>query len=209
MYTEYPYPDPYSYGWDYDPYVANGDWYGWQYQYDNNNDAYYGGGRYGQVARYHTSPLDWDDDSTSLNIWKEELQNLRNMQMFQAQNAFSLDMWNLQNEYNSPAAQMDRLVQAGINPNMSFGSAPSGNAPQLTSGSPNTYSPIPGTVQDAALAQDYMKFVQHDGLLSTLGFGKLNIDQQKADVAAKVGDSEATKNYKQANYVEALAEGFE
>lgn len=33
---------------------------------------------------------------------------------------YNLDLWNKSNEYNSPKAQMQRLAEAGINPNMAF-----------------------------------------------------------------------------------------
>lgn len=44
-----------------------------------------------------------------------------------------LEMWNRQNEYNSPAAQMERFKEAGLNPNMIYesGSGSSGNASTL------------------------------------------------------------------------------
>lgn len=36
--------------------------------------------------------------------------------------------WNMQNEYNSPANQMQRLKDAGLNPNLIYGQINSGNA---------------------------------------------------------------------------------
>lgn len=39
-----------------------------------------------------------------------------NEQMMDKQNAWSLDMWNRTNEYNSPSAQLSRLREAGLNP---------------------------------------------------------------------------------------------
>ena len=36
-------------------------------------------------------------------------------------NAYNLSMWNRQNEYNSPVAQMARLKQAGLNPMLVYG----------------------------------------------------------------------------------------
>lgn len=44
------------------------------------------------------------------------------------QNQFNLQMWNLQNEYNSPAAQMRRFEEAGLNPALMYGNASPGNA---------------------------------------------------------------------------------
>ena len=38
-----------------------------------------------------------------------------------------LDMWKLSNEYNSPAAQMQRFKSAGLNPNLMYGQGNAGN----------------------------------------------------------------------------------
>lgn len=43
-------------------------------------------------------------------------------EMYGRQRADALEDWNLQNEYNSPAAQMARLKAAGLNPNLVYGS---------------------------------------------------------------------------------------
>lgn len=40
----------------------------------------------------------------------------------------NVDMWNMQNAYNSPSAQMKRLVEAGLNPNLAYGSLGSSTA---------------------------------------------------------------------------------
>lgn len=39
-----------------------------------------------------------------------------NEQMLDKQNDWSLNMWNMTNEYNSPSAQKERLLDAGLNP---------------------------------------------------------------------------------------------
>lgn len=44
------------------------------------------------------------------------------------QNNRQLEWWNMQNEYNSPSAQMERLVKAGLNPNLMYGQMQSSNA---------------------------------------------------------------------------------
>lgn len=40
----------------------------------------------------------------------------------------NLKMWHLENEYNHPAKQMQRFREAGLNPNLMFGSVNSGNS---------------------------------------------------------------------------------
>ena len=59
--------------------------------------------------------------------------NQLNYQMFNEQNQWNLDQWNRENEYNSPSAQMQRLIQAGINPMFAVGQISAGEAQQLTS----------------------------------------------------------------------------
>lgn len=50
----------------------------------------------------------------------------------------AVEMWNRQNEYNAPKAQMARLAEAGLNPNLVYGS---GNVVGNTSAQAPTYSP--------------------------------------------------------------------
>lgn len=44
-----------------------------------------------------------------------------------------LEMWNMQNAYNSPTSQMERFREAGLNPNLMYGQGNSGNASSLPS----------------------------------------------------------------------------
>lgn len=44
-----------------------------------------------------------------------------NEKMYKKQRADALSDWNMQNEYNSPEAQMQRLKAAGLNPNLVYG----------------------------------------------------------------------------------------
>lgn len=40
---------------------------------------------------------------------------------YERQNAFNLEMWHAQNAYDHPGAQVDRLLEAGLNPNLVYG----------------------------------------------------------------------------------------
>ena len=65
-----------------------------------------------------------------------DLQRETNQQNFQNmvyQNNWNREQWNLENEYNSPAAQSQRLREAGINPNMVFGNGSVSEAGSLQS----------------------------------------------------------------------------
>lgn len=47
------------------------------------------------------------------------------------QQEWNVEMWNMQNEYNTPANQMARYQEAGLNPNMIYGQIGNGNAGQV------------------------------------------------------------------------------
>lgn len=63
---------------------------------------------------------------TNLQIARET--NQMQYQMFQEQNAFNERMFNQMQQYNTPAAQMQRYQDAGINPYVAAGNVQTGNA---------------------------------------------------------------------------------
>ena len=63
---------------------------------------------------------------TNLQIARET--NQMQYQMFQEQNAFNERMYNQMQQYNTPAAQMQRYNDAGINPYIAAGNVQTGNA---------------------------------------------------------------------------------
>lgn len=81
--------------------------------------------------------------------------NALNYKMFQEQNAFNENMWEKENAYNDPSSQMERLINAGINPNMlgASGGNGSSNPSGVASAAPQSGSPIPQIVPDLSVAQ--------------------------------------------------------
>jgi len=59
------------------------------------------------------------------------IQNRMNRNMSEYTYSKDLAMWEKQNEYNSPKNQMFRLGQAGLNPNLSYSQASTGNAASM------------------------------------------------------------------------------
>lgn len=49
-------------------------------------------------------------------------------QLNKKQRQFAVDMWRMQNEYNTPQMQMQRFKDAGLNPHLIYGQGNSGNA---------------------------------------------------------------------------------
>lgn len=71
--------------------------------------------------------------SSSNKAAKSQLQAVRetnalNRELAYQQNEWNLQQWNRQNEYNSPSAQKQRYIDAGINPYFALGNISSGNA---------------------------------------------------------------------------------
>lgn len=56
------------------------------------------------------------------------LQNRANRKMAEYQFDRNVEMWNMQNKYNTPANQMQRFKDAGLNPNLIYGKGTAGNA---------------------------------------------------------------------------------
>lgn len=85
---------------------------------------------------------------SALGFGSQKKTNKANMELAKYQNEWqsqenekayqrNLQMWNLQNEYNSPTQQMARLRSAGLNPNLVYGSGVTGNS----TGSTPQYQP--------------------------------------------------------------------
>ncbi len=71
---------------------------------------------------------------------KESSAQSHDFGMAQFAYANNLAMWHRQNEYNSPANQLARYQDAGLNPNLMYGNISSGNATQMPQmQKPNTY----------------------------------------------------------------------
>ena len=77
----------------------------------------------------------------------EEAEKARNFQKEERelQNQWNLDMWNMQNEYNTPEQQMQRMIEAGINP---------AAAAQGISGNGSTAGAVQGASNGAGIKAD-------------------------------------------------------
>lgn len=56
------------------------------------------------------------------------LQHKYNKEMASIQNQYYIDMWKMNNEYNTPANQMARMKDAGLNPNLMYSQGTTGNS---------------------------------------------------------------------------------
>lgn len=85
-----------------------------------------------------------------VGLGSDLIQGHLNRKIAREQNEYNLRMWKMQNAYNSPVAQVNRLLSAGLNPNMVYGH---GNAltPASAPASAQGYDlPFSAHISDAA-----------------------------------------------------------
>ena len=58
--------------------------------------------------------------------------------MYERQNADQIKMWEMTNQYNHPTQQMERLRQAGLNPNLVYGKGADNTATMVKTGTVTT-----------------------------------------------------------------------
>ena len=72
----------------------------------------------------NSSSLPWQGNNWS-DSTKEQYFSLLNAEKA---NELELERWRLNNEYNTPRAQMERMIEAGINPAAAYQQISSGNS---------------------------------------------------------------------------------
>lgn len=99
------------------------------------------GAEYRAAFNEHTLPRIKGTDNRASALAQRDT-NIANMDIAQWQYQAALEQWQRENEYNSPAAQMQRYMDAGLNPNLIYGqqnlsagsplpSAPTAQAPKM------------------------------------------------------------------------------
>lgn len=106
------------------------------------------------------------------------------------------EMWNAQNAYNTPSAQMARYRDAGLNPNLIYGQGSSGNSPSIP-------SPATPTMQAAHL--DRLPFDNFHKLSDSLQQAyNFSLQREKLQKENDLLDSQAAAQ--RANSIKSLAE---
>ncbi len=126
-------------------------------------------------------------------------QNRKNRQfaldMYNRQKQDSLEFWQMQNEYNTPLAQMNRFKAAGLNPNLVYGRGSEGNAGNINLPSQARYVGEAPDVARAgqsvgnALATYYNirgRRLQNDNLKAQNDLIRAQVGKMKADAALSV-----------------------
>jgi hypothetical protein len=126
---------------------------------------------------------------------QRELTQQYNTSEREATQQFNLDMYNMNNAYNSPQAQMQRAMEAGINPN-SFAQSINGGQSQAVTSSPQSVG-MPGM---PGMGNGGSHQVSIGGM-----FDKI-VQAEMLDANKKLLDSQANKNNAEANALTSNAE---
>lgn len=132
----------------------------------------------------------------AFNLGGMALQHKYNKEMAALQNQYNMDMWQMQADYNSPTAQMSRLRDAGLNPNLAYGNATTGNmssAPEMVApNAPNAQQ----AMKDAAAALNPEQIIS------------FAINTRKGIAEAQRAEEEARKAGAEAEMTDALAQSL-
>lgn len=126
--------------------------------------------------------------------------------MLKSQQDFSVQQWNAQNEYNTPAAQMERLRAAGINPFVAMEQLDSSNASLVSS--PSAPS-VPQDMQSGQIYADSFRTASSflaDSILKAAQVKNIdastsgqNIQNSYLDTQYQLGISELIQKIKESN----------
>lgn len=130
-----------------------------------------------------------NNTEASIKYQKEEAERMRqyNERMAKQQNQWNIEQWNRENAYNTPAAQMARYKEAGLNPDLMYGQQ------NLAAASPEMQ------------ASDYGPPVDYSNIAKLPTFGKAISDAMSAYYQAKQAEAniELTESATDKNLAEA------
>lgn len=132
----------------------------------------------------------------AFNLGGMALQHKYNKEMADLQNQYNMDMWQMQADYNSPTAQMSRLRDAGLNPNLAYGNATTGNM----SSAPEKVAPNAPNAQQAM--KDAAAALNPEQIIS------FAINTRKGIAEAQRAEEEARKAGAEAEMTDALAQSL-
>lgn len=126
--------------------------------------------------------------SQAANAYAQGRSNLRSRQfaeeMYFRQRADSLEDWNRVNAYNSPAEQMRRMKEAGINPHEAFG-AKGNTADPVRSSQAQSWNPEAVNFDAGSISSAYLNTKMSQQQLDNLKKQADNMESQKALIDAQ------------------------
>ena len=130
-----------------------------------------------------------DIASTIFNPISTLFTNKTNLKIANANRNFSYQMWQKNNEYNTPEAQKQRLIDAGYNPNMFEASSNVSSAPAQTIDMPEMQAPQLDNTAGGRVFQNYMQ-----SLMQKQQIAGMKADIQKSNAEADYYRSMTNRN---------------
>lgn len=130
-----------------------------------------------------------DIASTIFNPISTHLTNKSNLKIANANRNFAYQMWQKNNEYNTPEAQKQRLLDAGYNPNMFEASSNTSAAPAQTINMPEMQAPQIDNQAGGRVFQNYMQ-----SLMQKQQIAGMKADIQKSNAEADYYRSMTNRN---------------
>lgn len=119
-------------------------------------------------------------------------------------NRWSIEQWNRENEYNTPAAQMARMKAGGLNPDLMYGSAGStGNLAAASPGVTPTSPSSPTDTSNLAHQQTFGSAVMSAGNMA-MQYRMMNAQADKLDAEAEKTKADTTGQNTQNSFMPQL-----
>lgn len=120
------------------------------------------------------------DRTNKANLAISRETNAYNYLLASKQNDWNIEQWNRENAYNTPSAQRQRLLDAGLNPNLMLDGGDAGNARGLDSA--NYANAQPTTMQNPA--QEKLGLLQSiQGVLQSANETAMQYAKQRSEIA--------------------------
>ena len=163
------------------------------------------GGLIGGVASMYSADKNNQAIKQQLKAQRRENEKTRqyNLMLAKKQNAWNVEQWNRENEYNSPAQQKARLEAAGLNADMMYGGSgvqnTAASSPDMTSGAPATpmdwsslanKKTLGSAITDALnyeMARAQINSIKADTKKTLAEAGLSEISLEYADAQARIG----------------------
>lgn len=130
---------------------------------------------------YKEGKLGKSTDRTNMaNLAIARETNAYNYLLAAKQNDWNIEQWNRENAYNTPSAQRQRLLDAGLNPNLMLNGGDAGNARGLDSA--NYANAQPATMENPA--QEKLGLLQSiQGVLQSANDTAMTYAKQRSEIA--------------------------
>lgn len=120
------------------------------------------------------------DRTNKANLAIARETNAYNYLLASKQNDWNIEQWNRENAYNTPSAQRQRLLDAGLNPNLMLDGGDAGNARGLDSA--NYANAQPATMENPA--QEKLGLLQSiQGVLQSANDTAITYAKQRSEIA--------------------------